>query len=411
MSVPKKSVKEITFYYECHRAMASGVLESAYSTFIILIAVRLYAADGASKSILAAGNAMGLLTGMFLVYLAARLKWTASRGAAVTYCAGGAGFLVAALFGALPFFVLGSVVGVMCHSMVVPMLTQIFQENYPDRERGKMFTRTLIYRIAATVVFSYAAGELLTGRYQYVPVLMAIYAAAQFYSGWCVKQCPSSVIRASDFPLFSGIEIIQRDRRFRMALMTWMLMGFGNLMMVALRVEYLANPAHGLALSASIIALLTGVIPNVARLLMTRWWGKLFDRMNFFTLRIILNLGFALATITFFTGESFWALVVGAVIFGVSTAGGEVAWSLWVTKFAPTPHRVAEYMAVHTFLTGVRGLLAPFTAFSLLATLPVSYIALIACGLILVSIVLLWPERGLEEARAHAQPLTEEVLD
>ena len=137
----------------------------------------------------------------------------------------------------------------------------------------------------------------------------------------------------------------------------------------------------------------------------------MFDRLNFFTLRIILNMGFALATVTFFTGDKQWQLILGAVIFGASTAGGEVAWSIWVTKFAPSSHRVAEYMAVHTFFTGVRGLLAPFTAFSLLAHFSIGSIAIFACCLIFVSIIMLWPERLLEKARANAQPLIEEVVD
>ena len=52
-------------------------------------------------------------------------------------------------------------------------------------------------------------------------------------------------------------------------------------------------------------------------------------------------------------------------IFGVANAGGQVTWSLWVTKLAPD-HAVAEYMSVHTFFTGVRGILSPFLAFYLI---------------------------------------------
>jgi hypothetical protein len=57
--------------------------------------------------------------------------------------------------------------------------------------------------------------------------------------------------------------------------------------------------------------------------------------MNFFVLRITLNCGFALGAISFFVGgEMFW-LVIAAILFGISNAGADVAWSLWVTKFAP----------------------------------------------------------------------------
>ena len=56
---------------------------------------------------------------------------------------------------------------------------------------------------------------------------------------------------------------------------------------------------------------------------------------------------------------------MGGVIFGASNAGGDIAWSLWVTKFAP-PGRIADYMSVHTFFTGVRGVAAPLMAFHLI---------------------------------------------
>ena len=74
------------------------------------------------------------------------------------------------------------------------------------------------------------------------------------------------------------------------------------------------------------IALLTGVIPNIARLILSPIWGHLFDRMNFFTLRVTLNCGFAIGIFTFFVSNSFWGLVLGAIIFGISNAGGDVAW-------------------------------------------------------------------------------------
>ena len=136
----------------------------------------------------------------------------------------------------------------------------------------------------------------------------------------------------------------------------------GNLAMLPLRVEYLGNPRHGLGMDASRIALYTLVIPNMARLLLSPVWGRLFDHMNFFALRCTLNIGFAAGIAAFFTSNSTAGLVLGSIVYGVSNAGGDVAWSLWTTKVAP-PERVADYMAVHTFLTGVRGVIAPFAAF------------------------------------------------
>jgi hypothetical protein len=46
----------------------------------------------------------------------------------------------------------------------------------------------------------------------------------------------------------------------------------------------------------------------------------LFDRANFFVVRISLNVGFALGITSFFTTDSMIGLVLSAVIFGVSAA-------------------------------------------------------------------------------------------
>jgi len=185
--------------------------------------------------------------------------------------------------------------------------------------------------------------------------------------------------------------------------------------MLPMRVEYLANPEHGwrlhgLPLTATAIAVFTGVVPNGARLLLNPLWGALFDRMNFFALRILLNLGFLVGILSFFLSHSLAGLVVGAVFYGIAQAGGDVAWSLWVTKFAP-PKRVADYMSAHTFFTGVRGLIAPLVAFQLVTVLPLNLLAFISCGLILVGTVLLFPELRYGRGRRWAAALTEEVVD
>jgi predicted MFS family arabinose efflux permease len=121
-------------------------------------------------------------------------------------------------------------------------------------------------------------------------------------------------------------------------------------------------------------------------------WGRLFDSINFFTLRIILNLSFLTGIVSFFMSDAHIGLALSALIFGFSTSGGDVAWTLWVTKFAP-PERVPDYMAVHTFFTGVRGLLAPITAFSLLEVLTMQSLSLLSASLILMACVLLFSIR------------------
>ena len=107
---------------------------------------------------------------------------------------------------------------------------------------------------------------------------------------------------------------------------------------------------------------------------------------------------------------SLTGMICGAVVFGISNAGGDVAWSLWVTKFAP-PDRVADYMAVHTFLTGVRGVLAPAVAFYAAGHWTMGALAALSSGLILAATLLLIPEIRSGKLARPASALVEEVTD
>jgi hypothetical protein len=300
--------------------------------------------------------------------------------------------LTAALAPRLPLYVAGASLALIAAASSVPLTTQMYQDNYPEEARGRLFSRTFMIRIAAAAVMSGAGGWALKGRMQSYPWLVGWFALAVMFGSWCLSRCPSRPLLADTgaHPL-RGWRHVREDALFRRTLLSWMLMGFANLMMLPLRIEYLANPRYHLALDADVVAMLTGVIPHTARFVMSPVWGYLFDRMNLFALRITLNMGFMLGIVGFFTSDSPAGLVLSAVIYGISNAGGDVAWTLWVTRFAPS-ERVAEYMAVHTFLTGVRGVIAPAAAFCLIERFSVGQLAGFCALFIIAASVMLLPE-------------------
>lgn len=400
-----------TFRYEKWRALASGVLETAGTTFLLLIAVRWFHAGSLAKALVATGASVGLMLAPAVVSLVERRQWATARASSWIAWIGAGAFLIAAAFPVLPVFVAGAVTGMACASALVPLMTHVYQQNYPETRRGLLFSRTVMVRIAAAVVFGELAGRWISppdagawyGRFMGGGIenfrwLLGCFAAAQVLAALSLTRVPSMPLSATDgsHP-FKALRCVRHDRLFRITLLSWMFLGFGNLMMVPLRVEYLANTPkygvtlHGAALTAGAIALLTSVLPNLARLLLNPLWGWLFDRVNFFAMRITLNLGFMLGILSFFTTGSFWGLIAGAVFYGVSIAGGDVAWSLWVTKFAP-PERVADYMAVHTFFTGVRGVVAPVVAFQAAGVLTLNTLGWISAALVLIGSLLLVPE-------------------
>jgi MFS family permease len=305
---------------------------------------------------------------------------------------GATGFLAAAMFPTLPVFIAGTLTGLVCVTALIPLLTQMYQDNYlPDR-RGRLFSNTIMIRIVAAAVFSWAAGQVLAHDLSLFRWLLVVFAGALLASSFCLGRCPSKPLaRGTKSGLFSGLAHVRDDDVFRRTLISWMLMGFANLVIFQLRVEYMANPIYGEPISRYEIALLTGVIPNLARLVMSPVWGRLFDKMNFFTLRITLNMGFAIGALAFFAGRGVAGLVFGAIVLGIALAGGDVAWSLWVTKLAK-PERVAEYMSVHTFLNGVRGVAAPVIGYYMLTQVSFHALSMMCAGLIGIASLMLVPE-------------------
>ncbi|MBI2946567.1 MAG: hypothetical protein HYY23_02910 [Verrucomicrobia bacterium] len=402
---------EVTYRYERWRAISSGILETAGTTFLLLIAVRAFNTGATAKALVAGGGSLGLVLTPVVVSSVAALGWTTARAASCLAAAGAACFLFMAAVPVLPVFVVGSVLAMTASSAAVPLLTQIYQENYPEKTRGHLFSRTVMVRIATAALFSELAGRVLSQHISYFRGLLVVFAATFAFASFCLARYPSRIltVQGGTHP-FRALRFARQDALFRRTLISWMLMGFANLMMLPMRVEYLANPKYGLALSVAEVAFLTGVIPNAARLVLSPIWGWLFDRTNFFALRAVLNLGFAIGILSFFLSSSVTGLILGAVVFGISNAGGDVAWSLWVTKFAP-PEHVADYMSVHTCLTGVRGLLAPLVAFHLVREVSMEMLGGIAAGMIGLSCLLLVPEIKLGGSGRPAKALVEEVSD
>ena len=394
MNIPTENTR-LTYLYDRLRSVSAGMIDSASSTFLILIAVRALHADAFSKSLLAAGGNIGLLATMWLVPLAARSRKPAARIATAILAVGATGFAAAALWPTLPIYVAGAMLAMACVNLVIPLLTFAYQANYEPRRRGHFVSRALVIRVAVAAAAGELGGRILSADIGYFRWMLAAFGAALAFASWAIGRMPTqplpSVESQTRHSPFHAMRFIRTDRTLRYTLAAWMLMGVANLMMVPLRVEYLANPRYDLALEPQRIALFTIVVPSLVRIVLTPLWGRLFDRMNFFAMRIVLNLGFAIGTAGFFIGSSDAGLFASAIVFGAAAAGGELAWSLWVTKFSP-PQHVAEYMSVHTFFTGVRGIIAPFLAFQLVDGVPISTMGLVCAGMIAAASLILVPE-------------------
>ncbi len=375
------------------RSVPLGVILPLETSVLLTIAITRFDASALAKGTIAAASGVGLLLSPVLT------AWARRTGRPVMVVAGGAsivgavGFVLAAI-GRLPLFVAGSVVGVAAPSAIYPLLTATYERNFPTHERGKRVARGLSLRVAVSATAGLAMGALLAERPGWWWTLALAGAVASLLLAWFEVLIPSEPLAEvpgrtnRPWPHFG---LVRDDRQLRLTLIAWMLMGFGNLMLLPLRVEYLANPDYGIGADASFIVLLTVTVPAVCRLLTMPLFGRMFDRLSFFASRIGINLLFAAYVAAFFTGTDTTGLIVGAIVLGIAQAGGDLMWSLWVIKFAP-PGRVADYMGLHTFFTGIRAVLAPLLAFAVVERLELSTVAIAAAALMLLSAALLVPE-------------------
>lgn len=383
-----------TFRYDLVKGACGGILETGWHVFALLLAVRVFEASPEMKASIAAAGAYGLMLTPLSLFLVTRSRLPAARACSLCLLMSSL-FLAAAVFStSLAWFALAVVFSAVLFSQQMPLMVHIYSENYSSRTRGSRLSNSIALTVITAALFSLGGGRLLDRDLSLYPVVIGAMAVAAFISAVAVGRMPSTPLQPSTSrnPL-ENISYAWKDRTFGLMLVVWMLMGLGNLITIPLRVEYMANPDFEVNATNSQVALVIAVIPSIARLMTTHMWGYLFDRLNFIVVRTLLNSCFLVAILLFFNTTSIWMLGVAGAIFGLGTAGGNIAWSLWVTKLAPAG-KEANYMSVHTFTTGLRGVAAPYLGFYLINRFSPETSALMAASLIGLSIVLLMPMKS-----------------
>ncbi|MEM9445380.1 MAG: MFS transporter [Verrucomicrobiota bacterium] len=394
--------QRVTFFYERWRALSAGMIETLHLSFILVIAIRYFGANNLIQGLLATTWAIGLFLSPFSVAMIRRLNWSPAKGAAFLVYSMSASFLVAGLGSFAPhstnllLFTIFILLGINCVTLTIPLLTEIYQQNYPAKKRGQLFAWSSMIKVGATALFAYFAGALLTVDINYTPYFLIVLSLAAFISACLLSRVPSCevvpiVSKESSLNPFHALSFLRSDRAFLILSLSWMFIGFGNLMMLPLRVKLLAEEVYGHAYSIGMISLVVTVITPVTQLSLSFAWGKLFDKMNIFMLRILINVFFISSHGCFFLMDNFLGFIIGAILLGAAFSGGDIAWSLWVTKIAPKNH-VADYMSVHTFLTGCRAFVAPLIAVLMASYVPLNQIAYMSIFLMTISIVVLLPE-------------------
>ncbi|MEY4606161.1 MAG: hypothetical protein RLY45_921 [Actinomycetota bacterium] len=389
--------------YEIARSVPMGLLAPMEATILLTIAIKHFDASWWVKSLVAGAGGIGLIVGPWVTNVARQWGKPVMVPTAVVSAVCGASLIVAAS-GSVTAFVVGAVVAMAALNLAYPLITTAYSQVFPPHELGRRVGWGMSTKVLVSAVLGIAIGEFLTDRLDLwwaVVILGGLMAMAMAAFELRMPSEPIAHVEGVRRTAMPHFHLLADDRRLRLTIGSWMVMGFGNLMLLPLRVEYLAQPEYGIDASPAKILVLTAVVPAAVRLLTMPLFGSLFDRLDFFAGRILVNLLFAFYIAAFFTGTNDIGLAIGAVMFGVASAGGDLMWTLWVVKFAP-PDRTADYMGLHTFFTGVRVFLAPIVGFAIIGEVPLVWIAVISALLILVASAMLVPDYRAERRTVTA---------
>ncbi len=385
---PDAALIKKTFRWDCLRGGMYGVVETGWGGFALVIAIGFFQAQDWVKGLVAAATPFGLLFNPISLSFFVKSGWRAGSIASVLAVVSGALMLAGSFADSLWGFLVPVCLAFAVSAQTMPLLVQIWTSNYPSDKRGSYLSISLMVSIFAAFVTSVSGGWLLDrdiSMYRWVLIALSF---GYFMTGVALSQIPTTPLRrgVAENPLRNFGYVVE-DKKFGLMLLSWMFLGFGNLMVLPLRVEYLLQPEYGIEASKLVVMMATIGVPAFFRFISSRMWGYLFDHIDFMILRAVLNVLIMISIGLFLTTKDLWVIFSASAVLGTAMAGANISWSLWVTKFA-TPERTPAYMSIHSFTTGVRGVLAPFLGFYLISYLGATGTAVTGVTLVFISILI-----------------------
>ena len=394
-----------TFRWDLLRGLFRGVLTSGTQTFVLFIAIRYFNTGLLSKSLIGSAPYIGMIFSLLLFHYAATTELKKSVCASLPVVMCGVLLMLSTASDSIWPYTLCVVSALILLNSIDPFLTSIYNDNYPTNQRGVLYSKVVMVMVLTSVLSGFFGSSLMDKDpdfYRWVLLAMGIAGLGSAYALW---HFPSHQIEAHNHTNpFTHLKIVLEDRSFGYVLLTWFIMGFANLWVLPLRVDYLASSTYGIEGSALFVATLVTIIPELMKAFSAPLLAQLFDRLNFIHLRMIINVIFGCGIALFFLTKDPFVIVIGSVLIGIAFGGGSVAWGLWVTKYAP-PGKVGAYMSVHVFLTGVRGTLGPLIGFWTVRHIGPTAIGMVSLSLMILATLMLIPE--IKHGRGKHIPATQ----
>lgn len=248
----------------------------------------------------------------------------------------------------------------------------VFRQNYPVAVRAKVVTRVNAVKVGATLVIGIAVAMLMEWHAGLYAPLMVAGGLCLITGGLAYRRMP--VAGEAALPASVNVQEMRRrlvpkgtvallraDPHYRRFQLCQTLHGSGNLVCEAAFPLIMVDKDQ-LGLDYFHVIALTMVVPLLLQILSSFAWAPLVDRWSPSRVRVI-NTPFWIFGMILFPLS---VLVPGGLVLaylafasrGLAQGGSSLLWSLGPLHYARTSEDANHYLAVHNYLTGVRGLVA-----------------------------------------------------
>ena len=292
----------------------------------------------------------------------------------------------------LSFAIIVSVIQIIA-SVASPAYASVLKEIYPDEQRGRIMAYIRVGLAFMTFISTMLIGQLLKrhvlGFQVIFPIAGLIGVCAAFVFG-TIKTAPVDPDDSSNHKatttqfLKNTLAIFKEDRNYAWFAMSVFTYGFGNLIAVPLYPVFQVDNLH---ITAAQVALLSN-IATIIWMFSYFYWGKYVDMRSPLKAVVINVLLISLVPLVYFMAKNVWMLIPAAVITGITMGGVELSYFNSILYFAKEG-RESHYQALHSFLLGIRGTIAPFIGAAIILAfksggIDVRYVFLISMALMLL---------------------------
>lgn len=257
-----------------------------------------------------------------------------------------------------------------------PIAGELFKRLYPERSRGRMYAVVWGASTVGGIIIAAVAGDQLDqdGRaYRWIMPAAAALQLVGVVTLWLLARAAGIAathnaqadrlaaetasaphLRALLEPVLHLRQVLRADPVFFRYEAAYMTYGIGWMIGVAL-LPLLADRKLGLGYRD--YAHSTQIAYQVAVVAMIWPAGWLMDRLGAIR-SVALSFGLlSLYPLGLVVSGDVRDLMFASIVFGIAHAGASVGWMLGPVALAPTPAKVAQYVAIHATLVGLRGTL------------------------------------------------------